>query len=301
MRKPRPCETLRTTDPVSTTNEPPDSVADPCSASISRQTPGISRFRVQPVPNAAARIVPTGGRGIAKDRLQLLSMYGDRFRKAMAVVAGALSKSSRRDEGVDALADLAAVHLYLSTEWAWLDDILLEGTVGIHLPLARCVASGLGRLPSYRGPAITRTSAVGSVADWYCTNHVVIEQGFWTASASAAAPSEGGPRFLVWSLTGRRTRMVDPHTPGRLVFAPGTCFKVLQVTEGQHPLVLMRELFPMELGAHPADGDHTAWLDVSTAAELEQAAMKPAAPASTGIAGPQGRLPGLIPLRDQRN
>ncbi|MGW1506739.1 hypothetical protein ACWCQW_51520 [Streptomyces mirabilis] len=220
-------------------------------------------------------------------------MYGERYRQAMSVAAGPLSKSPHRDDGVNSLVDLAAVHLYLTTEWAWLDDAVLEGTVGVHLPLARCVASGLRRLPSYRGPAIACTSAVEPVANWYHGNQFVTEHGFWTASTSTAAPSEDGPKFLVWSLTGRRTRMIDPHTPERLVFTPGTRFKVLRVTERQHPLVLMRELFPLELPAHPTSGSHTTWLDESTVAELERAAADSATPASADTVGPRGRFPGL--------
>ncbi|MEU2744024.1 hypothetical protein ABZ656_54600 [Streptomyces sp. NPDC007095] len=220
-------------------------------------------------------------------------MYGERYRQAMTVVAGQLSESPHRDDGVNALVDLAAVHLYLTTEWVWLDDALLEGTVGVHLPLARCVASGLRRLPSYRGPAIAHTSAVEGVENWYRRNQFVTEHGFWTASTSTAAPSEGGPKFLVWSLTGRSTRMIDPHTPERLVFAPATRFKVLRVVEGQHPLVLMRELLPLELPAHPTSGSHTTWLDESTVAELELAEADSTTPARADIVGPRGRFPGL--------
>lgn len=280
---------------MSITGEPSASVPDPRSAGISRLTPDGAEFRVQPVPSAAARIAPTAGRGIARERLRLLSMYGERYRQSMAVAARALAESPRRDDSANSFADLAAVHLYLSTEWAWLDDALLEGTVGVHLPLARCVASGLRQLPSYRGPAIACTSADDPVvADWYRKRRFVVEQGFWTASASTALPSEGGPKFLVWSLTGRRTRMVDPHTTGRLVFTPGTRFKVLRVASGRHPLVLMRELFPLEPAEYPADANHTAWLDESTVAELEQAAAESATPAGADIAGPAGRPPGLI-------
>ncbi|MGW4995857.1 hypothetical protein ACWEQ3_51425 [Streptomyces mirabilis] len=192
-------------------------------------------------------------------------------------------------------ADLAAVHLYLTEEWEWLDEAVLGGTAGAHLPLARCVASGLRRLPSYRGPAIVRTTAVGMATDWYQENRFVVDQGFWTASASAAALSEGGPGFLVWSLTGRRTETVDPFAPGRLVFLPGTRFKVLRVTEGRQPVVLMRELFPPEQaarGPRGSAGDETEWLDESTVAELERAA-EPSGQIADAMR-PRGRLPGLV-------
>ncbi|MDH6625669.1 hypothetical protein M2271_003480 [Streptomyces sp. LBL] len=192
---------------------------------------------------------------------------------------------------------MAAVYLYLDREWEWLDPAILEGTVGAHLPLARCAASGLRRLPSYRGPAIVHTSSVGMVADWYRENQFVVDHGFWTASTSASALSEGGPGFLVWSLTGRLTRAVDPYAPGRLVFSPRTRFKVLQVNAGRQPRVLMRELFPLEPSEHPvgSGGEHTEWLDEGTVTELERAAAESSGRDAVDIiTGPRERLPGMI-------
>jgi hypothetical protein len=229
-------------------------------------------------------------------------MYGERYRQAMAVAAQTLSQSPSlcvdgRENRTSVLADLAAVHLYLSTEWVWLDEALSHGTVGVHLPLARCVASGLSRLVPYRGPAIIRTSAVESVADWYREHRSVTDHGFLTASVSATALSEGGPGFLVWSLSGRRTGIIDPHVPERLLFTPGTRFKVLRVVEGRHVLVLMRELFPQETTPpRPtgSEGSHTAWLDESTVVELERAMGKSCAPDVADTTGPRTRPPGLI-------
>ncbi|MGW3652235.1 hypothetical protein [Streptomyces sp. NPDC000878] len=264
--------------------------------------------RAQPVPSAAARIVPTGGIGIAKDRLRVWSRYGQRFRGAMTVVEQAWaerelterqrSRGRMRNDRVGTLADLAAVQLYLTGEWAWLDEALPEGEAGAHLPLSRCVASGLRRLPSYRGPAVVRGGAVGAVTDWYRDHRFVTESGFWTASSSPAALREGGPGFLVWSLTARRTAVVAPYGPDRLVFLPGTRFKVLRVTELPRPVVLMRELFPEE--ADSPDEGGISWLDRSTVEELDRvvsalrAAAGPSVPPPVGIAGPRGRLPGLI-------
>lgn len=273
-----------------------------------------AEVRVQPVRSAAARIVPTGGIGIARDRLRLWSRYGDRFRGAMAAAEQLVPerqdlqgrhqgiRDRMRNDRVRIRADLAAVHLYLTGEWAWLDEALPEGEAGAHLPLARCVASGLRRLRSYRGPAVVRSGAVGAVTDWYRDNRFVTESGFWTASASAAALREGGPGFLVWSLTARRTAVVAPHAPDRLVFLPGTRFKVLRVTERPRPVVLMREMFPEEQTEdRPGDrGGGTSWLDESTVEELDRAvralrtAAQPLVPEPVGIAGPRGRLPGLI-------
>ncbi|MEV1066453.1 hypothetical protein [Streptomyces sp. NPDC050263] len=195
------------------------------------------------------------------------------------------------------LADLAAVRLYLAEEWMWLDQAILEGANGAHLPLARCVASGLRKLPYYRGPAMVQAGTVGLVADWFRQNRFVVDWGFWTASTAAAARSGGGPGFLVWSLTGRHLGTVDQDDPDRLVFSPGTRFKVLQVTEGRRPVVLMRELFPREpTEQRPAGAgiDHTKWLDESTAAELEGVMTARPVAGDADTTAPRGRLPGLV-------
>ncbi|MDH6218666.1 hypothetical protein M2283_006000 [Streptomyces pseudovenezuelae] len=267
-------------------------------------------FRVQPLPRAAARIIPTGGRGIARDRVRLWSEYGRRYRRTMSAMARAVEEARSPggshpdddgvnivDDGVRALADLAAVHLYVAEEWAWLDPAQLEGTLGAHLPLARCVASGLRRLPAYQGPAKVRIDVADSVVRWYRDHPIVVDQGFWSAMTSAAAVSAGGPGYLVWSLTGRRTDAVDPYTPERVVFLPGTRFKVLQVLGGLRPVVLMREMFPQEPAVHRpgrAGSRHSEWLDASTVAELKGVSAEPSGSVPAESRGPCGRPPGLV-------
>ncbi|MFJ2008719.1 hypothetical protein [Streptomyces chartreusis] len=217
----------------------------------------------------------------------------------MATVADGIPRELRAlsMNPVGILADLTAVHLYLSDEWKWLDEAVIGGRNGPHLPLARCVAAGLRRLPPYRGPVIARTGLVDVATDWYRENSIVIDRAFWTASAAPSALAEGGPGFLVWSLTGRWTKEIDPDTSARVVFSPGTGFKVLQVTGGPHPLVLMRELLPPELAAHrfaSRPSHQTKWLDESTVENLMQAIEKSARDGSAKSEGQPGRCPGLI-------
>jgi hypothetical protein len=253
----------------------------------------------QPIPSAAARIVSSGGRGIARDRLWLLTMYRERYRRAMATVAASMPHGSRgvRGDRISVLADLAAVHLYLNGEWTWIDNAMLAGRGGPHVPFARCVTSGLRRLPPYRGPAVTRIDTVERVTDWYRCRPLVVDQGFWSASSASAALSMGGPGFLVWSLTGRRTGLVDPTDPERVVFAPGTRFKVLHVTQGEQPVIFLREMFPSE-SATPClactESDQTEWLDKDTLEELTRATGEPPGGSTVRVAGPPGRCPGLI-------
>jgi hypothetical protein len=278
---------------MSIIEEPRDTSRNLAAPCVSWETPDGGEVRVQPLPRMA-------GGSPARDRIRLRRTYGPQYRQTMQAMSLALEKAgtpapSSRHERLRALADLAALHLYLTQEWAWLDSAMLEAAVGPHLPLARCVASGLRRLPTYRGAAIVRTDAVGMVTDWYRENRFVVDQGFWTASTSATALRDCGPGFLVWSLTGRLTQMVDPHAPARLVFTPGTRFKGLQVSESRRPVVFLREL-PLEAtGDHPPTSNHSDRTDESILAELRRAAEQAVTRRDVvDVTGPRERLPGLI-------
>lgn len=285
---------------MNVSKRPPDKVPGMRSLIVPSGPGTYPEVRGHPVPRAAARIVSNGGRGIARDRLRLLSQYGTRLRRTMSEVEGTLRKEwtcgdGPRADDIGALADLAAVRLYLAEEWAWLDPALLEGKPGAHMPLARCVASGLRRLPAYRGPAIVRTGVADSLVRWYRDNPVVVDQGFWNATSSPVALGAGGPGYLVWSLTGRRTDSVDPYTPERVVFVPGTRFKVLEVLDGRGPRMLLREMFPQEPAEMlpvSADVRNTAWLDGTTVEQLTRAAARTAGLIFAEIPGPRNRPPG---------
>ena len=257
---------------------------------------------VQPAPPTAAHMVSKSQRGLALDRLLLRSLYGKRVSAAASAIAReAPELHSAQAHGpaawVGAVTDLAAVRLYLSEEWARLDAELIQGVRGAYASFARCVASGLRQLPSYRGPVIARAEMISEVADWYRSHQTVVDPGFWSATASVAALAQGGPGYLVWSLTGRRTDAVDRYAPQRVLFLPGTRFKVLEVRGSRQPLVVLREMFPQEPAEQPAadaGNHHGAWLDESTARELKQATAGPRCAVICQSAGLRNRPPGLI-------
>ncbi|MFE4663948.1 hypothetical protein ACFRI7_09460 [Streptomyces sp. NPDC056716] len=72
---------------------------------------------------------------------------------------------------------------------------------------------------------------------------------------STPALGAGGPGYAVRSPTGRLMESIDPYTPRRLLFLPGTRFKVLDVRSGQRPLVLLREVFPQKPTHMTGTGD----------------------------------------------
>ncbi|MFF3497926.1 hypothetical protein [Streptomyces sp. NPDC003247] len=154
-------------------------------------------------------------------------------------------------------------------------------------PLARRIAAELRRLPCHRGPAVVRAAVPrAAMADWSRPHRLVTEWGFWPASTSLrqqgdgrpdADGSEAGPEveveFLVWSVTARPTQALDPGVPDRVVFLPGTAFRVLRVTDGPPARVLLREV-PASEEVTEGEGP-TARLDRAALAGLRQALTAP--------------------------
>jgi hypothetical protein len=115
------------------------------------------------------------------------------------------------------------------------------------------------------------------------------------------AASAGNTDFLVWSMTARRTNLLDPERPDQVVFVPGTSFKVLRVDEdGVRPSVLMRELLPSEIGEDGKVDVARVPLDEIALGGLEQALKVVAGVKDAGAAEPapgSGWPPGLLSTR----
>ncbi|MGR3867166.1 hypothetical protein ACUXZZ_01115 [Streptomyces graminifolii] len=208
--------------------------------------PGV---RVQPVPRAAACALPPE-RGIAQEREWLRRTLSEQYNAVAGSVSRVMSESpglrgGSRTEVADALTDLVAVRLYLSGDSRQADAVVREAVAGPHVPLARCVTAGLRRLPSYRGPALLRTRLGAAERAWYRAGRQATEWAFCHARTSLHPGPQGGGAtdVLIWSMTARRTSSLDPAVPDRVLFLPGTAFKVLRA-EGS--VVLMRELSPSE-------------------------------------------------------
>lgn len=146
-------------------------------------------------------------------------------------------------EARDVRLDLVAVHAYLATGegplgFRELAEGLRQGDASL-LPYLSCLASGLRRLPSYRGLVLRGGSEQPALASPGLTFR---EAG----PVSAVTPDSAGPAatttYAIWSATGRRMRTLrnsPAASPDEVVFAPGTCFRELAARPG---LVLLREL-----------------------------------------------------------
>ncbi|MEW2625031.1 hypothetical protein [Streptomyces sp. NPDC048106] len=231
--------------------------------------------RVQAVPSPAAGAVPPRA-GIAREREWLRGAFRQQYNDGAGAVARLLSESpglrgSVQTPTEDVLTDLVAARLYLRGDSALLDRQVRAASEGPHVPFARCVAAGLRRLPSYRGATMLRATLGDAEWDWYRRRTLVTEWAFCWALTSGAPEVPGDADILIWSMTARRTALLGPDQPARVLFLPGTTFKVLAVRDGDRRTVLLRELSASEISADGrVDTGRTA-LDDLALSGLEQA------------------------------
>jgi hypothetical protein len=260
-------------------------------------------FAAQAVPAAAASAVPPA-RGLAEERAWLHKALNDQYDVAASTVSRMLSEVPGLRVGMEAdevLADLVAVRLYLTGDSEGVDRAVRAATPGPHVPMARCVSSGLRRLPSFRGATQLWAAAGPSELDWYRDRALVSEWAFLTASTASRPARAGEIEFRIWAMTARRTQLIDARVADRVLFVPGTSFKVLEVRDEPTPVVLLRELSSAEIGE---DGDVNAgrsMFDDLALNGLDQAAQEWAARLDTTAPRLAATAPpGLVPVASER-
>lgn len=163
---------------------------------------------------------------------------------------GSLGPSDRDD----VITDAVAVRLQLSARGDRVDRALRLGEHGPHVPLARCVSSGLLRLPVHRGAAGYVTTIDDRRLELYRELDTVVDWGFVNALAGPCAEQVGNVDVLLWSMTARQTEALEPEARervlDRVMFLPGTRFRVLEVvpaqSDSQRGRLLLREMAPGE-------------------------------------------------------
>ncbi|MBB4679868.1 hypothetical protein [Crossiella cryophila] len=268
---------------------------------------GPARALPTPAP-AAAALIPD--RGLTDEREWLRTNLGAEYGTLSNALARVLSEhpgfqGALTRSAAEILTDAVAVRLYLSPRGIAVDAGLRAATVGAHVPFARCVVSGLNRLPSHRGAAVFTATVDAERLEFYRDNAAVTEWGFLNALTGPHAGSAGDTDLVVWSMTARRTRLLEPEdsrVADRVLFVPGTSFKVLEVTgaaEGQRGRILLRELGAAEIDAEGRIDASRASLDELALRSLKQqldrwATDQPADPIDAAAAARFGTLPGLV-------
>jgi hypothetical protein len=214
-------------------------------------------------------------RGLGQERIWLQRSLSQQFGAVSSSVSRVLSQMPglRADNAPasDVLTDLVAVRLYLGEHGQQIDDAVRTAKIGPHVPFARCVASGLRRLPSYRGAARLRATLDDDEWQWYGGRRLVTEWAFTPALTSHSFRLPGAVDFLIWSMTARRTDLLAPEVAGQVLFLPGTSFKVLRVRDGDRREVLLRELWSGEIAPDGRVDTSQVPLDDVALAGLEKA------------------------------
>jgi hypothetical protein len=241
------------------------------------------------------------------DRDALRALLGTRWDQYAGAVSRALTRMPglRNDGDADALtADLVAVHSYLVDEQGLLSHRRLGEQLALGqadaLPFVSCVASGLRRLPSYRGAAVRSAGVLRGLAGQLLPGEELGE----AAPVSAVildkeSPSAPADHYVIWSATGRRPGSLADSRAGtgheEVLFGPGTRFRVLQVREqAGTTVVLLRELAETAPQAVPGRLDDS---DAAVLTRLLTAAGQPTLP-SAGQGWPDrcaGTLGTLVP------
>ncbi|MFE0590092.1 hypothetical protein [Micromonospora echinospora] len=271
---------------------------------------GPSGHRIQPVvtPDASA-LLPA--HGLAEERAWLRRSLSRDFDSMASSVSRIMSEHPGMKAGGDStaddiLVDSVATRLFLTRRGAGIDAGLRSGAIGPHVPLARCAVSGLSRLPSFRGSTVVRTSPGDDEWHLYRGRRLVTDWSFVTMLTAPCAGQDGDTDVLVWSMTARRTALLEPEgeerVEDRVVFLPGTHFKILEAAEpagDRRGTILLREI-----GANEIDDDGRVDQKRSSLDELAVTSLRrsldrwagadPRRRIGAASAGRFGALPGLV-------
>jgi hypothetical protein len=266
--------------------------------------------RLQPVPEAAASAL-LSSRGLDDERGWLRKTLTTEF----DAMASALSRILSEHPGLqgdnprtsqEILTEAVAVRLYLTRRGIAIDAGLRSGSLGPHVPAARCVVSGLNRLPSHRGATVFAASPTPEAWKLLASRKVFTEWGFINALTAPAAGQEGEVDVLIWSMTARRTRLLEPDgnegVENRVLFVPGTSFKLLEVErggDGVRSRILMRELAADEIDAQGRVDNTRASFDELAVASLRGVVERwthatPVGRIGSAAAPRFGALPGMV-------
>jgi hypothetical protein len=252
--------------------------------------------QVQPVPSPeASAVAPV--RGLERERAWLRRSLSRQYDDTANFISRILSevpglRATAASTPAELHSDLVAVRIYLAGRTRGLDDAVRTASAGPHVPLARCVASGLRRLPSYRGAARLRTELTAAELRWYEGREVVTEWSFTPALTTGRLRLPGSVEVLIWSIAARRTGLIDPVLPEQVVFLPCTRFTVLRVEDGERKRVFLRELAAAEVGADGRLAAPPRSMDVIAAEGLERAARAWQDEESAAVQEPDARATG---------
>ncbi|ANN21685.1 hypothetical protein SD37_10085 [Amycolatopsis orientalis] len=268
----------------------------------------VGRPTVQPSPRPEARAWPLPSEFVADPE----SVRAGR-EQAFDVLSEQMEKTWRRfapnrTMSESGLTEAVAAGLYLAGDDPDLDEGLRGGAEGPHVDFGRCVAAGLQKLPVHRNVATTVVDPVPGSWELLHDGVVLTEWSFLNLLTAPDDEETGSTDLVVWSATGRLTASIEPKEglSHRVVFLPGTAFKVLEVVEPEEKKrgrILMRELAESELGADGGKAGSQARDDLIRAS-LRRFASRSGGTRSRRAPGNRanrlGRIPGIVDPPDRK-
>ncbi|WP_410586392.1 hypothetical protein [Amycolatopsis sp. lyj-23] len=219
------------------------------------EAPKRSAWAVQQaVADPAARVWPVPA-GFVVDETVVRDGREAEF-DALSERVGAVVRRFSADRGArgSRLTAVVAAGLYLAGRDPDVDAGLLAGTIGSHVEFGRCVACGLEKLPMHRKATATVLDLDGGLWPLLTAGTVLVERGFVHTRTTLGPAESGSTDLVVWSLSGRLTASIEPSdgtVAGRVLFPPGTRFRVLEAVEPgekRRGRILLRELAASEVG-----------------------------------------------------
>jgi hypothetical protein len=128
------------------------------------------------------------------------------------------------------VTDLVAAQVYLLAGEQLVDHALRAGELGQLMPFARCVVSGLRRMPAFEGAVLCWGSQPLDIGD------VVTEPAFLNTASVLDAKLPGPIEYVVWSVNGRKADGLG-NAVDRVVFLPDTRFRVVYASKTRVLLV----------------------------------------------------------------
>ncbi|MGW6446401.1 hypothetical protein [Lentzea sp. NPDC055074] len=255
---------------------------DPDSAPVRFRVDGplplqpLAMWEAQPENTGEREFIDADHSSSDAERDTVRRALGERYGVHAATVVRLLSQRPDAEEDPAAfeamVTDLTALLACVSQDEDMVVETLRMGRLGRLRPYVACIVSGLNRLPVHSGVATVWGVSGQTGPRRYRSGDVLVEHGLLDAVANPSQRIDGVTEYLIWSVTGRRVEVADRvavATEERVLFAPGTPFRVLAVAEaeGDHPQqVLLQEM------AGPASDDEIARLRPSVLSQLERAA-----------------------------
>jgi hypothetical protein len=264
----------------------------------------------QPVPELGSRAWPLPP-GFIAEREMVRAGREDEFDALSDRIATVLRRFSPQRAGSDtSLTEAVAAGLYLAGHDPDVDAGLRSSAAGTNVAFGRCVAAGLQKLPLYRKAAATVVSPGPELWETLRTQTVLREWGFLNLRTVRGPAESGSADLIVWSTTGRLTASIEPTEEGvadRVVFLPGTAFKVLEVIEpdaNARGRILLREMAVSEVDEDRAKATGNDARDNLVRASLRRFADGTAERTSEHLPAAQlrkfGRVPGIAEAPKRR-